>query len=74
MSTLKIQCLTLLLLLSIVLKAQQTQLYTYQQLSKTYYAFQKDSLKKAWVCPDAFKNKATQKKYKEICLFYKVKS
>jgi len=66
MSTLKIQCLTLLLLLSIVLKAQQTQLYTYQQLSKTYYAFQKDSLKKAWVCPDAFKNKATQKKYKEI--------
>lgn len=66
MRILKIPCLLVLMLLPSVLKAQQSQPYTYQQLSKTYYASQKDSLKKAWVCPEAFKNKATQKKYKEI--------
>jgi len=47
-------------------KAQSRSPYTYQQLSKTFYGKQKDSLKKAWVCPDIYKNKATQKKYKEI--------
>jgi Peptidase family M48 len=46
--------------------AQPGSLYTYQDLSHFYYSTQKDSLKKAWACPDAFKEKATQKKYKEI--------
>lgn len=40
--------------------------YTYQQLSKTYYATQKDSLKKAWVCPELNSSKAIQKIYREI--------
>jgi Zn-dependent protease with chaperone function len=41
-------------------------LYNYQDLSHFYYAKQKDSIRKAWVCPPIFKNKDTQKKYKEI--------
>lgn len=41
-------------------------LYSYQDLSHFYYEKQKDSLKKTWVCPDAFKEKAAQKKYKEL--------
>src|SRR5580693_676949 len=48
------------------LKAQTRSPYTYQQLSKSFYGKQKDSLKKAWVCPDIYKNKGTQKKYKEL--------
>ncbi len=48
------------------LHAQTSQLYTYQQLSNIYYAKQKDSIKKAWVCPAIFSNKTTQKKYREI--------
>jgi len=31
-----------------------------------YYAKQKDSLKKAWICPVIYKEKATQKKYREF--------
>lgn len=46
--------------------AQNSYLYNYQQLSHLYYSGQKDSIKKAWTCPSAFSNKATQKKYKEI--------
>src|SRR5215469_9981131 len=46
--------------------AQDQTLYTYQQLSNSYYAVQKDSLKKAWSCPDAFSDRAKQKKFKEI--------
>src|SRR6201992_871388 len=46
--------------------AQPISLYSYQDLSHFYYSKQKDSLKGAWSCPDAFKEKATQKKYKEI--------
>ena len=46
--------------------AQPISLYTYQDLSHFYYSRQKDSLKSAWSCPDAFKERATQKKYKEI--------
>src|SRR6476646_3284382 len=46
--------------------AQNKTLYNYQDLSKFYYAKQKDSIKKAWVCPNIYKDKATQKKYKEI--------
>src|ERR1700754_2045179 len=55
-----------LLLLSAGVNAQIKNLYNYQDLSHLYYEKQKDSLKKAWACPDAFKEKAAQKKYKEI--------
>jgi Zn-dependent protease with chaperone function len=56
---------TLFMILPICLLAQ-TGLYSYQDLSHFYYEKQKDSIKKAWTCPDAFKDKAAQKKYKEI--------
>jgi hypothetical protein len=46
--------------------AQNTQPGKYNQLSKSSYAKQKDSLKKALVCPVLFKKKETQKKYKEF--------
>jgi len=46
--------------------AQVKSLYNYQDLSRFYYEKQKDSLKKAWVCPDAFKDRATQKEYREL--------
>jgi Zn-dependent protease with chaperone function len=45
---------------------QTNSLYNYQDLSHFYYAKQKDSIRKAWVCPPSFKNKETQKKYKEL--------
>jgi hypothetical protein len=56
----------LLLFCPFCLTAQVTSIYTYQQLSRTFYAKQKDSLKKAWVCPAIYKDKATSKKYQEI--------
>ncbi len=46
--------------------AQQNALYNYQDLSKTAYTHQKDSLKKFWVCPALYKDKSTQAKYKEF--------
>ncbi|MBS1605136.1 MAG: M48 family metalloprotease [Bacteroidetes bacterium] len=46
--------------------AQVKNLYNYQDLSRFYYEKQKDSLKKAWICPDAFKDRATQKEYREL--------
>jgi Zn-dependent protease with chaperone function len=46
--------------------AQSGSLYSYQDLSHFYYSKQRDSLKKAWVCPSSFKDKAAQKKYREI--------
>jgi len=46
--------------------AQVKSLYNYQDLSRFYYEKQKDSLRKAWVCPDAFKDRATQKEYREL--------
>lgn len=46
--------------------AQNQTLYTYQQLSDKYYVTQKDSLKKAWVCPDVSSDRAVQKKFKEL--------
>jgi hypothetical protein len=49
-----------------VCNAQQQPVYTYQQLSNLYYATQKDSLKKAWVCPDVYPERAVQKKFREI--------
>src|SRR5687768_9347314 len=61
---------TLVTLCTIVLclhvDAQTNILYNYQDLSHFVYQKQKDSLQKAWTCPAAFKEKATQKKYKEI--------
>jgi Peptidase family M48 len=50
----------------LICTAQQQGVYTYQQLSNVYYAAQKDSLKKAWVCPDAYLDRAVQKKFREI--------
>ena len=46
--------------------AQNQGLYSYQELSHIYYQQQKDSLKKAWACPALFKDKESQRKYKEI--------
>lgn len=47
--------------------AQNQPLYTYQQLSNTYYAAQKDSLKKAWaVCPDVSTDRSVQRKCREL--------
>src|ERR1700744_1265211 len=46
--------------------AQNQGLYTYQQLSDKYYVTQKDSLKKAWVCPDISTDRAVQKKFREL--------
>ena len=54
------------LILSCTSNAQNHNLYSYQDLSKFSFAKQKDSLKKAWVCPQLYKDKETQKKYKEI--------
>lgn len=48
------------------LYAQQKPIYSYQDLSHIVYAYQKDSIKKNWVCPSLYKQKETQKKYKEI--------
>lgn len=61
-------CLSIICLCSICLvsSAQLQPLYTYQELSDVYYAHQKDSLKKAWDCPDIYPTKATQKKFREI--------
>src|ERR1700743_700542 len=46
--------------------AQNQTLYTYQQLSDKYYVTQKDSLKKAWVCPEVSTDRAVQKKFREL--------
>jgi hypothetical protein len=46
--------------------AQTNILYSYQDLSHLYYSKQRDSLKKAWVCPEAFTTREAQKKYKEF--------
>src|SRR5215472_8908048 len=62
----KIQLSALLFLAASGLHAQESGLYTYQDLSHIYYARQKDSLKKTWACPPEFKDKNTQKKYKDI--------
>lgn len=48
------------------IKSQTKNIYNYQELSHLYYQKQKDSLKKAWSCPTVYKEKATQKVYKEI--------
>lgn len=53
-----------LCLSSSLLRAQDQHLYTYQQLSNTYYAAQKDSLKKAWVCPEVSDDRSVQRKFR----------
>ncbi|HTI89113.1 MAG TPA: M48 family metalloprotease [Puia sp.] len=55
-----------LVVLCISAHAQVKNLYAYQDLSHFYYEKQKDSLKKAWVCPDTFKEREAQRKYREI--------
>ncbi len=62
----KILWLVALLILSTTTYAQDNGLYTYQDLSHIYYARTKDSLRRTWTCPPLFKDKTTQKKYKEI--------
>src|ERR1700728_3988219 len=56
------------ILVSLLQKAfsQDQSLYNYQDLSHLYYQKQKDSLKKAWVCPTLFKDKDGQRQYKAI--------
>ena len=61
-----IRILVLMMITFNCAQAQNSYLYNYQQLSHLYYSSQRDSIKKAWICPSAFSNKATQKKYKEI--------
>ena len=56
----------MILLLSNNTKAQNSPLYSYHDLSEFSFARQKDSLKKAWDCPQLYKDKETQKKYKEL--------
>ena len=46
--------------------AQDNGLYSYQDLSHFYYAKAKDSIRRSWSCPTAFKDRNAQKKYKEI--------
>lgn len=55
-----------IMLLNNAVLAQSKLLYNYQDLSHFYYQRQKDSLKKAWNCPSVYKEKDTQKKYREI--------
>jgi len=55
-----------LIFLVLQVNAQTKALYNYQDLSHFFYQKQKDSLQKAWVCPSIYKEKETQKKYKEF--------
>ncbi|MFL5808228.1 MAG: M48 family metalloprotease [Flavisolibacter sp.] len=48
------------------MQAQDKTLYNSGELSKHYYSKQRDSIKKAWVCPIMSGSKETQKKFKEI--------
>ncbi len=55
-----------ILLFSYHLTAQNDAVYSYHDLSEFSFANQRDSLKKAWKCPQLYKDKETQKKYKEL--------
>ncbi|HEX8460685.1 MAG TPA: M48 family metallopeptidase, partial [Segetibacter sp.] len=46
--------------------AQSKNPYNYQELSHVLYETKKDSIKKTWTCPIVYKDKATQKLYKEL--------
>lgn len=58
--------LLLLVVFSHASRSQTKDLYSYQELSHLFYQKQKDSLKKQWACPARYKEKTTQKKYKEM--------
>ncbi len=45
---------------------QKEKLYSYQDLSEFSFRKEKDSIKKSWQCPEVFKDKTTQNKFKEI--------
>ena len=64
--TTKILPFAALLAIAVNTQAQDNGLYSYQDLSHFYYAKAKDSIRRSWSCPATFKDKATQKKYKEI--------
>src|SRR5450631_3929301 len=66
MSFPKLPACALLILLFTGLYTEAQSLYSYQELSHLFYSRQKDSLKKAWICPVLYKQKETQKKYKEF--------
>lgn len=59
-------CIAALFLHPAVIFSQSKNLYSYQDLSGRYYAKQKDSIARNWVCPALFQNKDAQKTYKEI--------
>lgn len=48
------------------IKAQNSNLYYYQELSHFSLSKLEDSLKKKWTCPNNYKEKETQKKFKEL--------
>ena len=54
------------LIMAAGVSAQVNEPYNFQDLSHTFYAHQKDSIKKNWICPALYKAKETQKKYQEI--------
>jgi hypothetical protein len=56
----------LFIIIAFPVVSQTKALYNFEDLSHLYYKKQKDSLTKAWVCPALYKEKTTQKKYKEI--------
>jgi hypothetical protein len=56
----------LLSLVGFTICAQTKSLYSYLDLSHAVYEKKRDSLKKSWQCPSLYKEKATQKLYKEI--------
>ncbi|HWB92409.1 MAG TPA: M48 family metalloprotease [Puia sp.] len=62
----KILWFVALLSWSMATDAQDNGLYRYQDLSHFFYARAKDSIRKSWSCPNAFSDKAAQRKYKEI--------
>lgn len=66
MSVLRLPAFVFLMSVCSNLWAQNKPIYNYEELSHLFYLKQKDSIKKAWECPVAYTDKATQKKYKEI--------
>lgn len=66
MSTCRSLTLSALILCCHSIVAQTKPIYNFQDLSHAYYEHQKDSLKKAWSCLAVYKDKETQKKYRDI--------
>lgn len=64
--TTKILCCVAILALATTAYSQNDGLYSYQDLSHFYYAKAKDSIRRSWSCPTAFKDRSAQKKFKEI--------